>query len=824
MASSSEATEKLIVNPTDAPPTADTTAVDLAGAPALGTKRIVRMGSWAVKDESELRPAYFSFRNISCVLPVKGVDKQLLLNASGYCKPGESLAIMGPSGAGKSTLLDILSYRKSTGRFTQDVMLNGERLTQRSFVKHNGYVTSDDLLPPELTVREALEFCAALRLPKEWNQEQRNARIDDVLSVMRLSYVENNKIGSALVRGLSTGERKRVNVAVELLPVAAVVFLDEPTTGLDSNTGREIIENCIEVVKMRKLSCVATIHQPSYTILRQFDWLLLLANGRMCYFGRTADAISYFENYLGIPVHGNPAEIYADAQAANPDKLIEAWEKSTEKEILDKAIIAIHSGEGSIKNYKPIGTDEESGFWEKLGFFQQAPGLVQIKQLLLRQTKVYLRNPIMSTSRFIAALVVALFFGFAFFKLDRSYGGSSGKIAELFALKLMTPGFGSAAIAYWLEKRKQYYHEESAGYYHKFFYIITNFLVEWLFLAVVMSVCVLVAMALTGWLTEFYGLYIFYFIVEAWAATGWNLVCAYMAASIPYANAAFNINYFWGILLAGWYLTDSFLYTRPGGSLFQYFLVWTAYPRGVFIPIIRHEFYGQTVFCKESENFVFDLGGITIAGTSDASLDITKSAINNQTIINTINTFKQWRFATEAQNATVKPLYTVASALYNALTAQTILANFTTVPLPAPANVTQTLGVIGAEFRRQAVAFATLAVVNASDTAALTTSLTKLLTANSMVAFGDLLNDPKNKLAGAPVCFYDGGYSFLLNGVGQVLENAITLPNGTASTEKGFDHPDVTPSYIYVLDNIAQGLFMFTIAFLCLRGCNFRQK
>ena len=72
---------------------------------------------------------------------------------------------------------------------------------------------------------------------------------------MRLNAVEHNRIGSALVRGLSTGERKRVNVAVELLPVASVLFLDEPTTGLDSNTGRGIIENVIEVVRLRKLSC-----------------------------------------------------------------------------------------------------------------------------------------------------------------------------------------------------------------------------------------------------------------------------------------------------------------------------------------------------------------------------------------------------------------------------------------------------------------------------------------------------------------------------------------------------------------------------------------
>jgi ATP-binding cassette subfamily G (WHITE) protein 2 len=98
---------------------------------------------------------------------------------------------------------------------------------------------------------------------------------------MRLVYCKDRRIGGALQRGLSTGERKRLNVAMELLPVASVLFLDEPTTGLDSNTGREIIANVVEVTRLRKLACVATIHQPSYTILSQFDYLLALAKGKI---------------------------------------------------------------------------------------------------------------------------------------------------------------------------------------------------------------------------------------------------------------------------------------------------------------------------------------------------------------------------------------------------------------------------------------------------------------------------------------------------------------------------------------------------------------
>ncbi|KAJ3334174.1 hypothetical protein HDU93_008093, partial [Gonapodya sp. JEL0774] len=288
-----------------------------------------------------------------------------------------------------------------------------------------------------------------------------------------------------------------------------------------------------------------------------------------------------------------------------------------------------------------------------------------------------------------------------------------------------------------------------------------------------MAVCILIAFSLSNWLTEFFGLYILYFVLECWAVTGWNLLCAYMAASIPYANAAFNIHYFWGILLAGWYITDSFLFARPGGSLFKYLLVWTAYPRGVFIPIIRHEWLGQEVFCLESEKFIFDLTGISVGGMSDASLTLTKSVINNKTIVDTIDSFKRWQYATEAQNTTVKQLYTLAGKLYNAIAAQTILANVTT--LPAPANVTQLLGVVSAEVGRQALALGSYAQVNVADTKVLTATVSGLLQASSMIGFGDVLN--KNPIPGAPTCFYNTGYDFLLNGVALALTETRTYDN-----------------------------------------------
>ena len=88
-------------------------------------------------------------------------------------------------------------------------------------------------------------------------------------------------------------------------------------------------------MKARQLACVATIHQPSYSILRQFDRLLLLANGETVYFGTVADAIPYFEN-LNVAVSGNPAEVYAEVLAAQPDEFVAAYAKSDLKVANDK--------------------------------------------------------------------------------------------------------------------------------------------------------------------------------------------------------------------------------------------------------------------------------------------------------------------------------------------------------------------------------------------------------------------------------------------------------------------------------------------------------
>ncbi|KAI9007677.1 hypothetical protein DFJ74DRAFT_711926 [Hyaloraphidium curvatum] len=772
------------------------------------SEKIARLASWAVTDPNQLNPAFFSFKDISCVLKSDGKPKVLLDMVSGYCKPGETLAIMGPSGAGKSTLLDILAFRKTTGKWTQDIRLNGALLTKRTFVKESGYVTSDDLLTPELTCKEMLRFGAALRLPADWSEQAREARISDVLEVMRLGYCENRRIGGALQRGLSTGERKRLNVAMELLPVASVLFLDEPTTGLDSNTGREIIANVVEVTRLRKLACVATIHQPSYTVLSQFDYLLALAKGKLCYYGRVVDAILYFES-LGIPVAGNPAEIYADALAAQPDRLIEAWEGSAERTILDKKVEAIHSGQGSI-NDVVAKADEVPTFGDRLGFYQQAPVWVQFWQLLKRQVLVYLRNPIMSTSRFIAGIFTALFFGGAFWQLGRNVGGYDARCAEGFAYKLMVPGYGSAAIAYWVEKRKQYYHEEAAGYYHRLGHLLVMFFVEWLFVSAVMAVVGGIMFPMSGWLPNRIGYYIAYMICEAFASTGLNLVCAYAAASIPYANATFTLHYFYGILLGGYYITDIFLFTRHPSV--EAFWQWFSYDRLWFVPTMREELYGQNLTCLETEKFPFDVTGMSVRGIGGAAKNVTTQAVSaNPSLVAAMNSFGLWQDASADVNATVNSLYRTSNTLQNLQTSRAAA-----VANSSPQAVIDNLDSLTSVAR---AAFASAVNIPVTNEAALSTALTQANEGSYYLGFANFL--AANPLPSAMTCFYADGEAYIVNAL---AFDWITRNASGAIVQYDIDHFNTTSTGFYVAVAFITGIGWFIIAYICLWLCNFRQK
>jgi len=221
----------------------------------------------------------------------KTVEKEILTDINGIMRPGLN-AILGPTGGGKSSLLDILAARKDPNGLSGDVLINGAP-RPANFKCNSGYVVQDDVVMGTLTVRENLQFSAALRLPTTMTSHEKNERIDKVIQQLGLDKVADSKVGTQFIRGVSGGERKRTSIGMELITDPAILFLDEPTTGLDSSTANAVLL-LLKRMSEQGRTIIFSIHQPRYSIFKLFDSLTLLASGRLMFHGPAQEALGYF--------------------------------------------------------------------------------------------------------------------------------------------------------------------------------------------------------------------------------------------------------------------------------------------------------------------------------------------------------------------------------------------------------------------------------------------------------------------------------------------------------------------------------------------------
>ncbi len=200
--------------------------------------------------------------------------------------PGEFVGILGPSGAGKTTLLNALVGVTRPHRGA--VLINGAPLaTARAMLRNDiGYVPQDDILHPELTVARSLAYTALLRLPPDLGDEQRAALVDTTIGTLGLQAVCDQPIHQ-----LSGGQRKRVSIGAELLVRPGVLFLDEPTAGLDPGVEERLMRHFRSMAD-HGTTVVLTTHLLASLAL--FDKVALLARGRLVYFGPPAEAPSFF--------------------------------------------------------------------------------------------------------------------------------------------------------------------------------------------------------------------------------------------------------------------------------------------------------------------------------------------------------------------------------------------------------------------------------------------------------------------------------------------------------------------------------------------------
>jgi ABC-type multidrug transport system ATPase subunit len=310
---------------------------------------------------------------------------------------------MGASGAGKTTLLDVLADRKNVGVITGDVLIDAKP-RGIEFQRGTAYCEQIDVHEDTQTVREALRFSAYLRQPYHVSKEEKDAYVEQVISLLEMEAIADAEIGNPVV-GLSVAERKRVTIGVELAAKPELLlFLDEPSSGtflflsiliagLDSQSAFNIIRFLRKLAQAGQ-AILCTIHQPNDSLFEQFDRLLLLQRGgRTVYFGEIGNDACVLRDYFKrngaeCPPHHNPAEFMLEAIGAGSRPRVgdrdwsDIWQDSPELEEVKKQITRLKD------ERRDAPLDLKAGKGE-----YATPLMYQMKVVLRRMNLTFWRSP-----------------------------------------------------------------------------------------------------------------------------------------------------------------------------------------------------------------------------------------------------------------------------------------------------------------------------------------------------------------------------------------------------------------------------------------------
>ncbi|KAI0122433.1 P-loop containing nucleoside triphosphate hydrolase protein [Daldinia grandis] len=355
--------------------------------------------------------------------------KTLLNSVNASLEPGTLTAILGGSGSGKTTLLNTVAERMFSSRLSQSgtTTFNGQEGVHS--VRH-AYVMQQDILLPTLTVRETLRYSADLRLPPPTTKEERMRIVEEVILELGLKDCANTRIGNSRHRGCSGGEKRRVSIGVQLLANPSILFLDEPTTGLDATSAYQLVRT-LKALANKGRTIITTIHQPRSEIWDLFDNLVILSRGSPVYSGTTKECIPWFSN-LGfqLPAFVNPAEFLIDQAAvdnrspeleeestARVDRLKAAWNEESQR------IFAISTSE---KAPETKDKPKRPTIGQHANFFRQ------LRVLTDRNLKVTYRDPMGMAGSIMEAILMAIITGYIFYNLSRDQPGIRSRQAALY--------------------------------------------------------------------------------------------------------------------------------------------------------------------------------------------------------------------------------------------------------------------------------------------------------------------------------------------------------------------------------------------------------
>ncbi|KAK1886016.1 Broad substrate specificity ATP-binding cassette transporter ABCG2 [Dissostichus eleginoides] len=471
--------------------------INIAMIEDIGTNGTVGSKVAPVAEQSPKRGSTVSFHNVryrvqlqsGFVCRRKTSHREILLDLNGIMRPGLN-AILGPTGSGKSSFLDILAARKDPSGLSGEVLI--DRAPQPpNFKCLSGYVVQEDVVMGTLTVRENLRFSAALRLPRSVLQSEKEARVNQLISELGLSKVADCKVGTQMTRGISGGERKRTNIGMELIIDPAVLFLDEPTTGLDASTANSVLL-LLKRMASKGRTIILSIHQPRYSIYRLFDSLTLLVGGKMVYHGPAPNALDYFAN-IGFPCepHNNPADFFldvinGDSTATSLTKVpgsedVEFEEQSGSRQSIEERLVdefrsssycsATRAELELIEQEKKCSSCSKSRTITYNSSF-----LHQLRWVLRRTFQNLMLNPQTSVAQLGVNIFLALIVGAIFFGVKDDQSGIQNRMGALFFITTNQCFSTVSAAELFITERKLFVHEYISGYYRVSVYFLSKIL------------------------------------------------------------------------------------------------------------------------------------------------------------------------------------------------------------------------------------------------------------------------------------------------------------------------------------------------------------
>ncbi|MCF6366048.1 MAG: ATP-binding cassette domain-containing protein [Bacteroidales bacterium] len=434
---------------------------------------------------------------------------------------GRMIGIMGGSGVGKSTLLNVFngSYPLHGGKITingYDIHKDKEKLNGVI-----GFVPQDDLLIEELTVYQNLYYNAKLCF-SNFSENQIKDAVDKVLNDLDLTATKDLTVGSPVNKFISGGQRKRLNIALELIREPSILIVDEPTSGL-SSMDSDMVMNLLKEQALKGKLVLVNIHQPSSDIYKLFDSLLMMdKGGHPVYFGNPVDAITYFKqsaNYVN-PEESGCSEC-GNVNAEQPLQILEAkivdeFGKFTkERKISPQEWYSKYKKEIETKQKDTAETGEKSKLPEN--YFKTPSRFKQFLIFTIRNIKAKLTNKQNLLITFLEAPVLAVILGYFTKYISGTdadpdayiFAENVNIVAYLFMAVTVALFFGMTLSAEEIIKDRKILKREKFLHLSKFSYLNSKIFV----LFVISAIQTLSFILVGNWILEIHGLTLTYWLI-----------------------------------------------------------------------------------------------------------------------------------------------------------------------------------------------------------------------------------------------------------------------------------------------------------------------